>query len=114
VQLWSVEARGAFVPRVRIVEFPLSAGVVLGDLVARGLDVGGARTGHAFWGAGMFGAGVGVVPVPRVAVGVEAAGLVAFSRPTFTFGRGEGAPFVVHQPGALGLRALLRVEIRLP
>jgi len=114
VQLWSVEARGAFVPRVRIVEFPVHAGVVLGDLVARGLEVDGATTGHALWGAGIFGAGVGVVPVPRVAIGVEAAGLVAFSRPTFTFGRADDAPFVVHRPGQLGVRALLRVEIRLP
>ena len=114
VQLWSVEARGAFVPRVRIVEFPIHAGVVLGDLVARGLEVDGATTGHAFWGAGIFGAGVAVVPVPRVAIGVEAAGLVAFSRPTFTFGRADDAPLVVHRPGQLGVRALLRVEIRLP
>jgi hypothetical protein len=114
LQLWSVEARGAFVPRVRIVEFPIHVGIVVGDLIARGIDVVDARTSHAFWAAAMAGAGVGVVPIPRVAVVADASALAAFSRPTFTFGRGADEPFVVHRPPVFGVRALLRVEIRLP
>jgi len=114
IQLWTIEARAAFVPRVRIVEFPVHAGVIVGDLVARGVEVDAPDTAHAFWGAALLGAGVMVAPARRVAVGAEVSGLGAFSLPTFTFGRGADEPLVVHRPDRFGMRALVRFEVRLP
>jgi hypothetical protein len=113
VQSWSTELRALFVPRVTIVEFPLHVGVALGDVVATGVDVTAATTAHAFWGAALVGAGLTVVPVRRVGIGLDVSGTAAFSRPTFTFGRATGS-VQVHQPDLIGVRALLRVEIRLP
>lgn len=113
VQAWTTDVRALFVPSVSIVEFPLHVGLSLGDVVATGVDVTAADTAHAFWAATLVGAGVTVVPVRRVGIGLDVSGMAAFSRPTFTFGR-AGDDVQVHQPGVIGVRALLRVEIRLP
>ncbi len=113
VQAWSAELRALFVPRVSIVEFPVHLGVALGDVVAQGVDVTNGSTEHAFWGAALLGAGLTVVPTRRIGVGLDVSGTAAFSRPTFTFGRPNGS-VQVHRPDLFGVRALLRVEIRLP
>lgn len=103
------ELRGAFVPRVRIVELPIGGGIDVGGLRARASDrSAAAQTSMVLALVGT--AGIAVAPLPWLAVRAEVAGVLALVRPRF--GVRAGNDEAVWQTPYLGLRALLGLEFR--
>ena len=103
------EVRGAFVPRVRIVEFPIGGGIDVGGLRARAR--GRSAPAQISMLLALVGtAGIAVVPLPWLAVRAEVAGVLALVRPRFAVRAGDQE--AVWQTPYLGLRALLGLEFR--
>lgn len=113
-QAWSIAVRGAWVPRVSIVEFPLHAGVELGGVVATGRGVDNPSTAHGFALAATVGPGLAVVPHPRVAIGLDPALVLGIVRPEFAARASTGDDVALFQPAIAGVRVLLAVEVRFP
>ena len=112
-QSWSVGVRGAWVPRVSIVEFPVSAGVELGGVVARGVGLEDGGTAHGFAMAATVGPGLAVVPHPRVAIGLDPALVLGIVRPRFA-ARSSAGDVALFQSPVVGVRVLLGIEVRFP
>lgn len=107
---WGVRLRGCGVPVVKIVEFPLCGGFEGGQMTSRPLREttleGAAR--RAF-GLFAFGGGFGISPRPFIALLAGVDGIVALARPRF-----ESASVLLHQPGRIGVRATIGLELRVP
>ena len=113
VSLWAAGLRVRWVPRVSKVEFPIGAGVELGDMIASGEGVANPRDRHGFWGAGLVGAAVAVVPHPRLALWLDPTVVLAFARPRFAVAVPGQDAILVHRPPIAGFRATLGLEVRL-
>jgi hypothetical protein len=107
---WSLRARGCGVPVVRIVEFPVCAGFEGGQMTARPLgNVTDNRDDRRGFGLFSFGGGFGISPRPFIALLAGVDGIVALSRPRF-----DVAGMLLHQPGRIGVRATVGLELRVP
>lgn len=107
---WSLRARGCGVPVVRIVEFPLCGGFEGGQMTARPLgNVTDNRDDRRGFGLFSFGGGFGISPRPFIALLAGVDGIVALSRPRF-----DVAGMLLHQPGRIGVRATVGLELRVP
>jgi hypothetical protein len=107
---WSLRARGCGVPVVSIVEFPVCAGFEGGQMTARPLgNVTDNRDDRRGFGLFSFGGGFGISPRPFIALLAGVDGIVALSRPRF-----DVAGMLLHQPGRIGVRATVGLELRVP
>jgi hypothetical protein len=105
--------RIAFVPAVGRFEFPLHAGIVVGDMRARGRGVRNPRTRHGLWVAADAGAGLAFVATPRVAIALRPSLIVALRRPTFGV-RVDDEDRALFEPGVAGFRVTLGPQLRFP
>lgn len=107
---WGVRVRGCGVPVVKIVEFPLCGGFEGGQMTARGLrDTMLEGEARRAFGLFAFGGGFGISPRPFIALVAGVDGIVALARPRF-----ESAGMLLHQPGRIGVRATVGLELRVP
>lgn len=113
IGLLAATLRGGWVPRVRTVEFPLLAGVELGDMTARGFGLSGARRQHGAWVAALVGAGVAWVPLRSFALVLDPAVVFGLARQRFGVGDG-GTVREVYRAKAVGARIGIAIEVRLP
>lgn len=108
---WGVRVRGCGVPVVKIVEFPLCGGFEGGQMTSRPLretqQAGDARRGFGLFA---FGGGFGISPRPFIALVAGVDGIVALARPRFESTTGV----LLHEPGRVGVRATVGLELRVP
>jgi hypothetical protein len=106
---WWVGTRGCFVPRLSTVEFPLCAGLELGQVRAAGLQPALNTRAAAYpWIAASVGGGISWVIVDRVAIVADVAALVPFIAGDFQVGEQTLQRLV-----PVGVRAMLGLELRL-
>jgi len=114
VGIWGGGVRLGGEPRLRRVSFPILVGFVLGDMVGRGVELDGAKTGHSLWGAVQLETGVRWVPVPRLAIGLRPKLLLSWTRPRFGLAASDGEGTVGYQPPGVASFALTTgLEVRL-
>jgi hypothetical protein len=107
---WMVELRGCGVPTPGPIELPICVGFEAGAVRGRGLEPLPDPTVARFaWLAPTLSVGLRWAPVERVAFGPELALVVPLTRGTFVAGTLE-----VERLAAIGGRALLELEVRLP
>jgi hypothetical protein len=115
VSLASAAVDGGLRWHGRRVEIPLLLGLETGFFVADGEGVDSHSQSIAAWLASYLGSGVSVALGPNLAVGLRAEGLVAWLRPRFAVvDTSTGHSYEFHRPAALGGRAFLELEVRLP
>jgi hypothetical protein len=102
--------RAAFVPRVRIVEFPIGGGIDIGGLRARAKGGTPAPAQISMLLALVGTAGIAVAPLRWLAIRAEVAGVLALVRPRFAVSTPMGDAEL--RPAVFGLRALFGVEFR--
>jgi hypothetical protein len=105
--------RGAYVPRVRSIELPITGGVELGgaSAISRGATNEQRRAGLLV--ALAAGAGLMWAPIPALALRIEVAGVLALARPRFAVHTPSGDAVAFEAPW-LGLRAFAGIEGRIP
>ena len=106
---WLVGAAGCFVPTVRVIELPLCAGVEAGQLRGEGRSlptVSAARFAHV---ALRVGQGIAWAPIDRLALGLDLELSAPLTRAAFVV---DGT--TVQRTAAVGVRALVGLELRLP
>lgn len=105
--------RAAYVPRIPVIELPLHGGISVGatSATARGTTRAQRRTG--LLAALEAGVGLAWAPIPRLALRIDVAGILALVRPRFAVSTPEGAAIAFTTPW-LGLRALAGIELRIP
>ncbi len=113
VGLVAASLRAGFVPSVRTVEFPLLAGLEVGDMTARGVGVTNPRRRHGAWVAALVGAGVAWVPLPRFALRLDPALAFAIARPRFGVAAADGVRVLPPTP-VVGVRLAATIEVRFP
>jgi hypothetical protein len=106
---WWLGTRGCVVPSRRSIEFPICAGLELGQVRATGLAPAlNTRAANYPWVAASIGGGVTWVIIERVAIFVDAAALVPFISGDF---RVDDQTLQRLIP--IGMRASLGIEVRL-
>ncbi|MFV8755449.1 hypothetical protein ACNOYE_33285 [Nannocystaceae bacterium ST9] len=107
---WMVEARGCWVARPGPIELPLCPGIELGLVRGRGRSpTPDPSSSRFFWIAPTLGLGLTWAPIERLAIGPELALVVPLTRGRFVAGTAE-----IDRLAAVGVRALLNLELRLP
>lgn len=113
IGLVAASLRAGFVPAVRNVEFPLLAGLEVGDMTARGVGVTNARLRHGVWVAALLGAGIAWAPVPGFALRLDPAVALGLSRPRFGVNAATGVRTLAQAP-VVGVRLAAAIEVRFP
>lgn len=108
VRMWAVGARGCGVPRAGRVEFPLCAGVEVGQTIGQGVGFEGARADRFGWAAVVLGPALAWAPRPWLALWLGADLGLPLRRGTFG-ATGLGTIFEI---GPVSLRAALGLELR--
>lgn len=106
---WSLAGQVGAVPRIGRFEFPLMAGIEVGQLLLTPSALI-PRSSQVAWAALLVTPGVSWVPLDWFAVTAQAGTTVAFVQPTFEVTGLE--PLLV--PSRIGVRAYLGVEFRVP
>lgn len=106
---WSLAGQVGAVPRIGRFEFPLMAGIEVGQLLLTPSALI-PRSSQVAWAALLVTPGVSWVPLDWLAVTAQAGTTVAFVQPTFEVTGLE--PLLV--PSRIGVRAYLGVEFRVP
>lgn len=109
VRLWHLDARACGVPGWRRVQLPLCGGLQAGAMSGRAQGVLRPRSARLPWFALEAGAGVLVLPTPRVGLRLDVRGAIPLVRPGFAI---DGQQ--VHRARAAGVVATFGVELRLP
>lgn len=113
VGLVAAALRAGFVPRVRTVEFPLLAGIEVGDMTAKGVGVRSSRLRHGAWASVLAGAGIAWVPVPGFALRLDPMIALAVARPRFGIDA-QGGLRSLPRPPVVGVRLAATLEVRFP
>ncbi len=113
IGLVTASLRAGFVPAVRTVEFPLLAGLEVGDMTARGVGVTNARLRHGAWVAALLGAGLAWAPVPGFALRLDPTLALAIARPRFGVDAAGGVRTLAQAP-VVGVRLAAAIEVRFP
>ncbi len=106
---WRAGLAGGFVPGWGRWEFPVTAGLEAGALVARGDGLQVERGGAVAWASLVLSPSAVFRPRPRLGLWLGLRGHVAVLRPRIVLDDGS----VVHRPGAGGIRATVGVSVRL-
>lgn len=113
IGLVAVALRGGWAPRVRTVEFPVLAGVEVGDMTARGVGLSRSSNEHGPWVALLAGAGVAWTPLPAFALVLDPALVIGVGRQRFGARDGGGVE-PLYRPRTVGARVQLALEVRFP
>ncbi len=107
--MWAVGARGCGVPGVQRLEFPLCAGLEVGQVLGRSDGLTPEGRARSVWAAVTAGSGLAWAPLPWLAVMLEAEVAVALVRHDW---RILGLPRL-HRLGPVDLRGFAGLEFRL-
>jgi hypothetical protein len=110
IGLAAAALRGCYTPGAGRIEVPLCAGFDAGAMWGRGFGLAQAKQAVAPWGAFVLGTGLAIVLHRRVALRIDAEGVVSLRRPRFVV-EDRGA---LHRPAPVGARAGAALELRLP
>lgn len=97
-------------PRVAV---PLSIGLEAGGLRTRAVGLAGGRDLALPWVAGVVGAGLLWSLTQRLALWGAVEGVLPLARPRVRVGRSGGDDLVLHEPAAVGVRALAGISIKI-
>lgn len=102
-------ARGCGIPAVgRRFSFPLCAGLLIGPMFARGLNVRVPDEARTAWAAARLSGGAVVWARPWLGIGVHLSGHATLYRPRFATSPSGS----VHEAAGVGVRGLLGVSLR--